>query len=144
LADEVRRYFRRTHRDSTLVHDLVQETFLELHRSRRTYAAPLPVRPWVYGIARNVAARSRRPLPQVRVDEVAQNQMSMIESLDVENAIDTLPPGVREPWLLHHAFGFSFASVAVRLGITPMAAKLRSSRATKTLRAILAAPRRPR
>jgi DNA-directed RNA polymerase specialized sigma24 family protein len=114
LADEVRRYFRRSHRDSGLVHDLVQDTFLELHRSRRTYAAPLPVRPWVYGIARHVSARSRRAPLQMHVDDVAQNQMSEIDSLDVENAIDALPLSVREPWLLHHAFGFSFASVAAR------------------------------
>jgi RNA polymerase sigma-70 factor, ECF subfamily len=150
LADEVRRYFGRAHRDRGLVHDLVQDTFLELHRSRRTYAPPLPVRPWVFGIARNVSARSRRAAPLVHaVDGEAQlavgaigNDMPSVDALDAENAIDILPRSVREPWLLHHAFGFSFESIAARLGITPMAAKLRSSRATKTLRAALNVQRR--
>src|SRR4051812_15448189 len=59
LANEMRRYFARVQRDHGVVHDLVQETFLELHRSRRTYTPPLPVRPWVFGIARHVAARHR-------------------------------------------------------------------------------------
>jgi DNA-directed RNA polymerase specialized sigma24 family protein len=42
---------------------------------------------------------------------------------------------------LHHAFGFSFESIAARLGITPLAAKLRSSRATKALRVALSVRR---
>src|SRR4030095_15019476 len=60
LAEEVRRYFSRAHGNRSVVPDLVQETFLEMHRARRTYAPPLPVRPWVFGIARNVSARSFR------------------------------------------------------------------------------------
>src|SRR5262249_29558416 len=59
LADDIRGYFARSYRGG-VVGDLAQEVFLELHRARRTYAPPLPVRPWVFGIARNVAARSRR------------------------------------------------------------------------------------
>jgi RNA polymerase sigma-70 factor (ECF subfamily) len=150
LADELSRHFRRAHRDPSLVHDLVQDTFLELHRSRRTYTSPLPVRPWVFGIARHVSARSRRAAPPVHaVYEDAEfatgplgNAATPVEALDAENAIDTLPRTVREPWLLHHAFGFSFESIAARLGITPMAAKLRSSRAMKALRIALNVPRR--
>src|SRR5688572_1683186 len=60
LVDDLRRYFARTHRNRAVVNDLVQDAFLEMHRSRRTYTPPLPVRPWVFGIARNVAARGRR------------------------------------------------------------------------------------
>ena len=55
LAEDVRRHFARVHRDRAVVSDLVQDTFLEMHRSRRTYSPPLPVRPWVFGIARNVS-----------------------------------------------------------------------------------------
>ena len=58
LAGEVTRYFSRLHRDRSVVNDLVQDLFLEVHRSRRTYTAPLPVRPWIFGIARNVSARA--------------------------------------------------------------------------------------
>lgn len=153
LADEVRRYFSRAHGNRGVVPDLVQDTFLEMHRSRRTYSAPLPVRPWVFGIARNVSARYRhaaRLQPQTQtMDEEAglatgtrAGEMSSPEALDAERAIATLPHSVREPWLLHHAFGFRFESIAARLGITPMAAKLRSSRATKALRVALNVQRR--
>ena len=152
LADEMRRYFSRAHGNHSVVPDLVQETFLEMHRSRRTYTPPLPVRPWVFGIARNVSARSFRAAqlrPQTQaMDAEADlpldmlgNAMPLADALDTERAIETLPHSVREPWLLHHAFGFSFESIAARLGITPMAAKLRSSRATKALRVALSARR---
>ena len=139
LAGEVTRYFSRLHRDRSVVHDLVQDLFLEVHRSRRTYTAPLPVRPWIFGIARNVSARNRRALrlePE-SADVDPAISPSDADALDIENALTALPASTREPWLLHHLFGFSFDSIAARLGITVMAAKLRSSRATRALRLAL-------
>jgi len=145
LADEARRYFARTHRDRGVVHDLVQDLFLEIHRSRRSYTPPLPVRPWIFGIARNVSARNRRatrlqPSESFEWDadsEPAAIGVTTAEALDVENAVTALPASTREPWLLHHVFGVSFESIAARLGITVVAAKLRSSRATRALRLAL-------
>lgn len=154
LVDDVRRYFAKAQRDRSLAHDLVQDMFLEMHRSRRTYAPPLPVRPWVFGIARNVLARSRRaahlrpqgsPLFDVQGEPnvaAPTSDAPSAEALDMENALATLPVSTRDPWLLHHAFGFSFDSIASRLGITVMAAKLRSSRATRALRFALRVKRR--
>jgi RNA polymerase sigma-70 factor (ECF subfamily) len=154
LADEARRYFARTHRDRSVIHDLVQDLFLEIHRSRRTYTPPLPVRPWIFGIARNVSARSRRASrlePNESHRQNADGELAIVpaggvppaEALDIENALTALPMSTREPWLLHHVFGFSFDSIAARLGITVMAAKLRSSRATRALRLALRATGKP-
>jgi RNA polymerase sigma-70 factor (ECF subfamily) len=148
LAEEARRYFGRMHRDRSVIHDLVQDLFLEVHRSRRSYSPPLPVRPWIFGIARNVAARSRRAAwlwPNEPFTPNIDNDLaiapahggSSAEALDIEDALTALPASTREPWLLHHLFGFSFDSIATRLGITVMAAKLRSSRATRALRGAL-------
>jgi RNA polymerase sigma-70 factor, ECF subfamily len=152
LADEVRRYIHRVVADRHTADDLVQDTFLELHRSRETYTPPLPVRPWVYGIARHVCARSRRAAhstPSIQAVDFETDllaapgsETSLTDTLDTQGAIEMLPQSVREPWLLHHVFGFSFESIAIRLRITPMAAKLRSSRATKALRVALKAERR--
>jgi len=167
LSGEATRYFSRTHRDRSVVHDLVQDLFLEVHRSRRTYTPPLPVRPWIFGIARNVSARSRRafhlqpvsgaplepghdykrqydPTGVAFAASVAESAvegsataMMSTDALDIESALTALPPSNRGPWLLHHVFGFGFDSIAERLGITVMAAKLRSSRATRALRLAL-------
>jgi len=151
LAEDVHRYFSRGYRDSALARDLVQDTFLELHRSRRTYAPPLPVRPWVFGIARHVLARSRRA-GQSRADAPASEEIDPDfaaaepaghaapgDALDLGAALSELPASTRIPWLLHHLFGFSFQSIAARLGVTVMAAKLRSSRAKRALRLALRA-----
>src|SRR6185503_12150722 len=39
---------------ATLADDLVQETFLRMHRARGTFARGAAVVPWAYAIARNV------------------------------------------------------------------------------------------
>ncbi len=49
--------------DSARHADLVEETYLQVHRARRTYRPQLPFRPWLFAIARHVgssAPRSRR------------------------------------------------------------------------------------
>lgn len=140
LAGEAARYFARLHRDRSVVRDLVQDLFLEMHRSRRTYTPPLPVRPWMFGIARNVSARNHRALclqPPVSADIDPAESPAEADALDIESALTAVPSSNREPWLLHHVFGFSFDSIATRLGISVMAAKLRSSRATRALRLAL-------
>jgi RNA polymerase sigma-70 factor (ECF subfamily) len=145
LCNDVQSYFAGACRDRRVTDDLVQDTFLEMHRSRQTYSPPLPVRPWIFGIARNVLARARRAAKDQRLqssDDVEESALATpctpaIDAVDLENAISRLPNTTREPWLLHHVFGFSFHSIAERLGITVMAAKLRSSRASRALRIAL-------
>jgi RNA polymerase sigma-70 factor (ECF subfamily) len=154
LAGEIRRFFARSRRDRAAVNDLVQDLFLEIHRSRRSYAPPLPVRPWIYGIARNVCARDRRKAGRqpmrcameadAELQAAPAEGLPASESLDIENALTALPASTREPWLLHHVLGLSFHSIASRLGITVMAAKLRSSRATRAIRRALTKDARPR
>jgi len=139
LADELRGYFARTRGDAA--RDLVQDLFLEIHRSRRSYSRPLPVRPWVYGIARHVAARSASPRPESSTSgDFSNSNPSPADALDLEKAITSLPASTRDPWLMHHLGGLSFDSIAARLGISVMAAKLRSSRATRALRLLLGDP----
>jgi DNA-directed RNA polymerase specialized sigma24 family protein len=59
------------------------------------------------------------------------------EALDVGSALAALPQSTREAFVLHHVLGLSFRSIAERLGVTVVAAKLRSSRAMRALRAVL-------
>ena len=149
LAGELERFLAAVLRDPQVVRDLVQETFLELHRSRRTYRPPLPVRPWVFGVARNVVRRHRRDTARRRrFEEPARDEAraptapepgSNAAAVDLERALALLPPGKRDAWLLHHGEGLSFKEVARRLGIGVGNAKLRSSRAMGALRAYLGA-----
>jgi len=147
LAGELERFLAATLRDPQVVRDLVQDTFLELHRSRRTYRPPLPVRPWVFGVARNVVRRHRREAARrSRFEEPARDDAASLgtalassATLDLERALALLPPAKREAWLLHHGEGLSFKEIARRLGIGVGNAKLRSSRAMGALRAFFGA-----
>src|SRR5262245_66270789 len=60
LAGRLRGYLLSLCRDAALADDLTQETFLQLHRSRRTYEPGRPVTPWVFAIARHVYLMNRR------------------------------------------------------------------------------------
>jgi RNA polymerase sigma-70 factor, ECF subfamily len=153
LAGQLRQYFLNAERDRSVADDLVQDAFLEMHRSRRTYTPPLAVRPWAFGVARNVLARRRRAAYAYKQQEQTldsdavtptthTSEVPVSDVIDIEHALASLPASTREPWLLHHIFGLSFDSIAARLGITAMAAKLRSSRATQALRSALSGNRK--
>ena len=134
--------------NQSLAEDLLQESFLQLHRSRRTYLPGKPVLPWAIAIARNVylmEGRSRwrrgkyetsepESLPEAATtgefDRIAERQT-------VRKALSLLTADQREILLMHHVLGRSFSEIAGILGILRTTAKLRAHRAIKTLREIL-------
>jgi RNA polymerase sigma-70 factor (ECF subfamily) len=148
LAAELRRYFQGTGAEGS-AQDLVQETFLAIHRSRRTYQPGLPVRPWAFGIARNILGRHRREAwrrsrtedrdarPGVEMAAPAPVLALALEPRDLATALARLPASRREAWVLHHVHGLSFQQIAARFRIGVGAAKLRSSRAMRALRSAL-------
>jgi RNA polymerase sigma-70 factor (ECF subfamily) len=157
LAGELRGYFlANVGASESAAQDLVQDTFLEIHRSRHTYLPPLPVRPWVFGIARNVLGRHRRTAwrrsrhedrhaaPDAERAAAAAPAFESFESRDFAAALARLPAGRREVWVLHHVHGLSFQQIAERFRIGVGAAKLRSSRAMRALREALGAGSEPR
>jgi RNA polymerase sigma-70 factor (ECF subfamily) len=147
LAPELRAFLCAACRDAGRADDLVQETFLHLHRARATYQPGLPVRPWVRGIARRVflmdrraALRRTRHEAAVAAADAASTMLPPAhagESRSLTRALASVPAETRRPFLLHHVFGFSFPEIAARLGIRTGAAKVRSSRAGSRLRALL-------
>lgn len=144
LAGPLRGYLASLVRDAERAADLVQETFLQFHRSRHAYREELPVRPWVFAIARNVArmdlrTRSRRPRADAELPDlpVPPEASRLGDRQALMRALAALGDDRREALLLHHVWGFSFAEIAQLAGITVTAAKLRSSRAMADLRAML-------
>jgi len=144
LAPALLAYLTALARDRNVAQDLLQEAFLQIHRSRRAYRAGLPVRPWVFTIARHVwlmdrRLRSRRPQPAQELPElpVPAEVDGLAERDGLRRALDAVLPDRREALLLHHVWGFSFAEIGQMLGIRPEAAKLRSSRGMGDLRRLL-------
>jgi RNA polymerase sigma-70 factor (ECF subfamily) len=149
LGPVLRRYLHSVARDATRVDDLVQETFLQLHRARRTYDPGRPVIPWVLAIARHVflmdcRTRKRKgDAASVEFDEtIDAGELGLERSPDeaviardrLRRGLATLTPGTRRVVLLHHVQGWSFREIAARLGINSAAAKLRASRGVNALR----------
>jgi RNA polymerase sigma-70 factor, ECF subfamily len=147
FAAPVRRYLSHLAGGSQITDDLLQETFLQMHRSRAAYNPAYAVRPWVFGLARNVflmnrrAARrwakvhqSREELPEFPVFPEADRLGSRDE---ISRGIASLPADQAEALLLHHEWGFSFDEIAGMLGISAAAARARASRGVADLRAAL-------
>jgi RNA polymerase sigma-70 factor (ECF subfamily) len=146
LAPALRRYLLSHVRDAAVADDLVQETFLQIHRARHTYDSSLPLRPWVMAIARHVRlmdrrTKSRRPWATEDVAElqlpVRAEAASYAERLEVREALAQIGAPGRQAIVHHHVFGFSFKEIAAKAGIAETAAKLRSSRGIAQLRARL-------
>jgi len=133
--------------------DLVQETFLRMHRARATFVAGGAVLPWAYAIARNVAfdhARSARlreteRLPSDPGPELVDRGGGDAESAAiaaqaahvVEAVLGNLPTAQRDAFILLRYEGLSVQDAAAVLGATPTAVKLRAFRAYEALRAAL-------
>jgi len=145
-AGRLRGYLLSQCRDATLADDLLQETFMQIHRSRRTYQPGRPVTPWVYAIARNVYLMKRRSAGRrVRFEEAlaADSRASdgsrdalgtIAEGYAVRRALREVPPDQRQALLMHHVEGWSFVEIAARLGIRVNAAKTRAFRGMKKMR----------
>jgi len=147
LAPGVRRYLSLLAGGSAIADDLLQETFLQMHRSRAAYNLAYAVKPWVFGMARNVflmnrrAARrwaavheSREDLPDFPVPPEADRLGSQDE---IRRCMAHLSRDQVEALLLHHQWGFSFEEIAGMLGISAAAARARASRGMADLRVAL-------
>jgi RNA polymerase sigma-70 factor, ECF subfamily len=143
LLGPVRGWLTAATRDRTRAEDLAQETFLQMHRARRTYDPAYPVMPWAMAIARHVylmdrRTASRRPRYVGEEDAPERSARPDVERRlggePVRDALKRLTPDQRDAILMHHVGGWSFREIARRLGIRETAAKLRSSRGMAKLR----------
>lgn len=154
VAPAVRAFFVRAFADRAVADDLLQTTFLKLHRARATYRPGSPLRPWLFTIAGRVRLdelrRRYRLPPHVGEEEIeaaeAANPAPTVEAEACERdlgevvraAIDRLPASQRVVIHLHRYEQLSFADVARALGTTEGAVKLRAFRAYERLRRELA------
>jgi RNA polymerase sigma-70 factor (ECF subfamily) len=147
LAPRVNGFIRARTRDDALASDLLQETFLELHRSRHTYLPGHPVIGWTLGIAQNVMLRHRREVRRRDQHEVSTDSLELgeqptpsaadFELRPLQDALEHLSPDSRATWWMRNIEGLSFEVIALRLGIAATAVRLRCSRASRALRAAL-------
>ena len=146
LAPRLRSFLLGQCRDAAVADDLVQETFLQLHRSRRTYEPGRPVTPWAFAIARHVYLMHRRAtgrrlrfLDAFSAESSAaggtRDAVGELAEIDaLRRALETVPADQRAAVLMHHVEGWSFAEIAGRFGIRVNAAKTRAFRGMRKLK----------
>lgn len=137
-------YLYRMLDDSEAAHDLTQETFLQLFRTRDRLTGVENLRAWVYRLATNLAlnALKRRRrftwLPWRKIEDAPQTDPDPLQRLGrelaVEQALNQLPPDYRAPLLLYSHDGFSVREIAEALGLSEGAVKTRLYRAREMFR----------
>jgi RNA polymerase sigma-70 factor (ECF subfamily) len=157
LAPSVFAFFLRSLRSRAAVEDLVQMTFLKLHRARASWMPDRPLRPWVFAIAgrlrqdelrrayllpeaageEEIAAAEAR-LPPSGASEAEEALAERSRAARVRAALEGLPEAQRTVIHLHRFEGLGFAEIAEALGTTEGAVKARAFRGYERLRAELA------
>jgi len=146
LAPRVHGFFLRSFRREDVADDLLQVTFMKVHKARHQYRPELKLSPWLFAVAGRVRLdelRRRLRLPEdADEDAVARADEQCVPDpapdADVRDAVraalDALPQSQRTVIHLHRYEGMTFAEIAQALGTTAGAVKLRAFRGYETLR----------
>jgi RNA polymerase sigma-70 factor (ECF subfamily) len=147
IGPVVNGFLRRRIADSGELEDVYQEVFMALFEARQTYEPGRPLEPWLFAIARNVAADhtrrhwSRASWQELAADPPDRPDLSLEEppssAPDLAETLEKLPPNQREAFSMLKLEGLSLEAAAARTGISVGALKVRAHRAYKALRKLI-------
>jgi RNA polymerase sigma-70 factor (ECF subfamily) len=134
-------FLLRVSRDRDDAEDLLQDTWIRVARGARTFDSARRVRPWLYGIAANLArdAFRRRAVRvrasgETRAEGTTQPPFRPIERMDMRARLLRLPDRLREVLVLRFYQGFDEAEMADALGVPRGTVKSRLHAAIGALR----------
>lgn len=134
-------FLLRVSHDRDDAEDLLQDTWMRVARGARSFDPARRVRPWLYGIAANLARDSfrRRTVRaragrETRGDAAPQALFRPIERIDMRERLLRLPDRLREVLVLRFYEGFDEAEMADALGIPRGTVKSRLHAAIGALR----------
>lgn len=149
LREDLRRYIRRRVPRSDIADDLLQETFLRIHRGIGSLSDSDRLIPWVYAIARNVVHDYHRrkrdatiPLNEAGIaaaPPLDDSRASSRAASWLDGMMARLPDKSRMAVQLSEIEGLSQKEVAERLGLSLTAAKSRVRRGRAQLRSMIEA-----
>lgn len=131
--------------------DLVQQTFLQLHRARNDFRPDAKLRPWLFTIALNLKREHfrrvrRHPEAPLELDGRAdpavepRGTQQAEAAREIRSALALLPADQAEVIALHWFEGLSFSEVADVVGASVSAVKVRAHRGYVALRRQLDPP----
>ena len=138
---QVRGFLLQRVRDEALADDLLQETFIRIHRGLGSVRDPSRIMPWLSSVARNVVTdhyrtlartENRTPARSADDDRVKNYNHELGEWLS--GVVRTLPEKYRRAFELAEIEGRKQREVAQELGLSLSGAKSRIQRARAMLR----------
>jgi RNA polymerase sigma-70 factor (ECF subfamily) len=143
IGPQLHRFFMAQYASRSDADDLLQETWLRIHRVRHTYRPGEPVLPWFYAIARRVridhyrkASRTtarERPLEEVS-DVAAALPGEEAQAEDLETLLASLSESQREVIRMMKVAGMSLEEVARATSCSVGSVKQKVHRAYRHLR----------
>ena len=148
LSDRLRGFLARRVADASLVDDLLQETFVRIHKGLDGLGDEQRIEPWVFQIARNVAIDHRRSYEAVVMEQDARASLDgpdLGEGGDLNDVvrdwlpgmIDRLPEPFRHAVRLYELERVPQQEIADRMGISLSGAKSRVQRGREKLKSLL-------
>jgi RNA polymerase sigma-70 factor (ECF subfamily) len=128
--------------------DLLQEIFLQAHRKLASFKGDAALGTWLYRLAvnhcldfvRSRQARMSKLTDTLDAETAAQpvaRRETPIARIDLERALERLPEGCREAFVLHDIEGYDHREVAEMLGIAEGTSKSQVFKARMKLRGML-------
>ena len=143
-------------RDPVEAEDLVQEVFIQLFRKIHTFRGESAFSTWLHRLTANLVLmhlRRKRPIP-ISLDDITGSEeegteprqeigapdprlSGLIDRVNLQSAIDQLPKGYREIFILYDVHGYEHSEIAEILGRSIGNSKSQLHKARKRLRELL-------
>ncbi len=143
IGPQLHRFFMAQSASRSDADDLLQETWLRIHRVRHTYRLGEPVQPWFYAIARRVRIdqyrrASRTTARERRLEELSDVATPLpreeVQADDLETLLAPLSESQREVILMLKVAGMSLEEVARATSCSVGSVKQKVHRAYRNLR----------
>jgi len=139
------RYFLVQASNRRYADDLLQETWMRIHKARHTYRRGEPPMPWIFAIARHTSLDHYR---KARRFEIREKQVSVLPeraaatprpAQDLESILAALPESQREVIVMLKVSGMTIEEVARATSSSAGSVKQKAHRAYRKLREVLSA-----
>jgi RNA polymerase sigma-70 factor, ECF subfamily len=143
ISPQLHRFFVAQFASRADADDLLQETWLRIHRVRHTYRPGEPVLPWFYAIARHVRVDHYRKAMRTRAHEQRLEEISSAQATasgksgqadDLRDLLTPLPESQREVIEMLKVAGMSLEEVARATSSSVGSVKQKVHRAYRKLR----------
>jgi RNA polymerase sigma-70 factor, ECF subfamily len=143
LSPQLHRFFMTQFASRPDADDLLQETWLRVHKVRHTYRGGEPVLPWLYAIARHIRVDHYRKASRTKAREDRLEEMPEVAAKlpaapaatpDLEALLAHLPESQREVIEMLKVAGMSLEEVARATSSSIGSVKQKAHRAYESLR----------